>query len=228
MVVVACPAIIDGHPSMNAPARTLVATLSLAAVTPCAAAQDPAAGAGPRWELEVSIAAYVLPDASDYLQPTVIADRGALHLESRYHYEDDRTVSLFVGWNVGAAIADGPHLELTPMLGGTVGRTAGLAPALELTVTWGRFTLDSAAEYVIVLDEPSASFFYSWSEAAAQLTPWLRAGLVLQRTRVVHTPRELALGPWLGVSLGRVDVAFYLFDPFDEERFLVASLGRLL
>src|SRR6478752_2907661 len=52
----------------------------------------------PAWSAHVSVATYVLPDDGNYVQPTLAADRDALHLEARYNYEDRRSVSGFVGW----------------------------------------------------------------------------------------------------------------------------------
>ena len=75
------------------------------------------------------------------------------------------------------------------------------------------------------LGDLAASFFYSWSELGARLGDHLRAGLAAQRTKVFHTSRVVALGPWLGASLWKIDAAVYVFDPFDQGRFLVASLA---
>jgi hypothetical protein len=175
----------------------------------------------PTWAPSVSVYAYVLPKASDYLQPTVIVDHGRLHLEGRYNYEDRRTGSLFVGSNY--QIAEEPSLEITPMLGGVVGRTDGVAPGLIVELTWRLFDLHSESEYVFDLRDVNASFFYSWSELGAALGAHLRVGLAVQRTKVFHTPRIVAIGPWLRVSIWKVDAAVYVFDPFDSTRFLVTS-----
>ena len=58
---------------------------------------------------------YFLDDESDYIQPTVFADRGRLHVEARYNYEDRETGSLWAGYNLtgGEAVT----FEFTPMIG---------------------------------------------------------------------------------------------------------------
>jgi hypothetical protein len=184
------------------------------------------AGAEPGGEFAASLTGYVLREEADYVQPTLAADRGRLHLESRYNYEDRRTVSLFAGWNVAVdGELDG---ELTPMLGATAGRLFGVAPALLFTLTWRSLELHSESEYVIAIKDVASSFYYSWSELTAHLAPWLRTGLAVQRTKVFRTAREVAVGPLLGASLGIVDAAVYLFDPLDQSRFLVASLAVTL
>ena len=67
----------------------------------------------PAWSAHVSVATYVLPDDGNYVQPTLAADRDALHLEARYNYEDRRSVSGFVGWNLEAGST--LKFEVTPM-----------------------------------------------------------------------------------------------------------------
>ena len=56
-----------------------------------------------QWSFHAAAATYILPDDDDYVQPTVTADRGRLHFESRYNYEGRDSVSFFAGWNFAAA-----------------------------------------------------------------------------------------------------------------------------
>ncbi len=130
-------------------------------VAPAAASQESAAPEeeAATWEGRASLSWYFLPDDADYLIATGAADRGALHLEARYGYEDRRTVSLFAGWNLGF----GDELEVTvvPMLGAVVGRTNGMAPALELTLAWGPLEYYLETEYVIDFASTDASYLYA-------------------------------------------------------------------
>jgi hypothetical protein len=164
----------------------------------------------PAWAFEVTAIAYFLPDEADYVQPKLTADRGSFHLESRYAYEDRKTFSLFAGWT--ATTGQGPKLEVTPMAGVVVGRTDGIAPGLELTLSWGPVELYSESEYVIAFADPESSFFYAWSELGVRPTGWLRVGLVAQRTRRFHTPREVSFGPMLGVAIGKLEATAYVLD----------------
>jgi hypothetical protein len=198
-----------------------------------ASAQTPgnptAASAAPTspWSVRASAAVYVMPDDDDYVQPTVAVDRGALHLESRYNYEDRNSLSGFIGWN--AAVGSTVTLEVTPMFGGVVGDTNGIVPALALTLSFRRFELYSEGEYVIDLGDRSDPFLYNWSEASVWATDWLRAGLVTQRTRTIRerreNPREIERGALVGLSLGKFDGAFYLFNPGSGDSYVVASFG---
>src|SRR5262245_53927534 len=70
----------------------------------------------PAWSFRAPAPTYIFPDDDDYVQPTLTADRGPLHLEGRYNYEDLRSVSAFAGWNL--SWGDSVSLELTPMFGG--------------------------------------------------------------------------------------------------------------
>lgn len=208
----------------------LVAVVLLFAGSAPAWAQTTASGGGqnadaaqPRWSVHASAAAYFIPDDDDYVQPTVTADRGALHLESRYQYEDRRSLSAFAGWNL--EFGDTVKFEVTPMLGGVFGRTDGVIPALELGVTWQRLEFSTEGEYVIDLGDTSNRFLYNWSELSVWAAEWLRAGIVTQRTRVYDTPRDIQRGLLVGVAASRVDGAFYVFNPGADDQFVVVSVG---
>src|SRR4051812_23027036 len=87
-----------------------------------------------KWAFSLSAYAYVVPDDDDYIQPTITADRDWLHLEARYNYEDLNTASGWIGYN----FAGGNKLawEFTPMLGGVVGDTNGVAPGYKGSLSW--------------------------------------------------------------------------------------------
>jgi len=175
------------------------------------------------WEWGPSVLFYILPGETSYLQPTLTADRGALHLEARYNYEDRETGSVFVGWNL--SFGEELKLGLTPMLGGVFGRTNGIAPALTLTLEWGPLAFWSQCEYVFDLGDSSGSFFYAWSELSVSIVDWLRAGLVLQRTRVFQTNTEVQGGPLLGVSIWKLSTTVYLFAPGQEDQFVAVAVA---
>src|SRR5687768_1141206 len=78
------------------------------------------------WLFLASIYFFQVPDDTNYAQPAFTADRDSVHLEARYNYEDLDTGSLWIGYNLGGG--GKVTWELTPMLGGVFGRTAGIAP----------------------------------------------------------------------------------------------------
>jgi hypothetical protein len=210
--------------------RIAVLTLAIMAVSaslraqPVGVSQDSGAvEPTPTWSLSASAATYFLPDDDDYIQPTVAVDRGPLHIEGRYNYEDRRSGSAFIGVNLefGQAIT----IQLTPMLGAVAGETDGVVPALEADLTWKRLEAYSEGEYVIDVNHFSDRFLYNWSEVSVWMTKWLRAGLVTQRTRVHSAPLDTRRGLLLGVTVSKVEPVFYFFNPGSDDRFFVASIG---
>jgi len=166
---------------------------------------------------------YVLPDEGNYVQPTVAGDRGGLHLEGRYNYEDRHSLSAFAGWNVefGTALT----LQLTPMFGFVAGDTDGIVPALEVSLAWRRLALYSEGEYVVDLESRNDRFLYNWSEGSVSVTEWFRAGFATQRTRVYNTPREIQRGPLVGVNIWAIEATVYIFNPGSDERVIVTAIG---
>src|SRR4051794_24681867 len=100
-----------------------------------------------KWSFSLSAYTYFIPDDHEYVQPTITADRGHLHLEARYNYEDQNTASVWAGYN----LAGGDKLawEITPMIGGVFGDTSGVAPGYIASLSWWRLALYSEGEYVI-------------------------------------------------------------------------------
>src|SRR5204862_5718826 len=77
------------------------------------------------WSFSISASTYIVPDDQEYVQPTLTADRGWLHLETRYNYANLETGSVWVGYNFGSGAK--LESELTPMLCGAFGKPSGLA-----------------------------------------------------------------------------------------------------
>jgi hypothetical protein len=207
----------------------LALTVTATAQEPAPAPSSPPAAATDAeaektgWEFGLSGALYVLPDEGDYLQPTFKADRGILHFESRYNYEDRDSTSFFVGANF--ELGDKVKLALTPMIGGVAGRTDGIIPGLEADFTAGPFEAYGEAEYVFDLDDTESNYFYMWSELSLWPTEWLRAGVVTQRTRVYQTDRDIQRGLLVGFALEKLDGTVYFFNPGADDHFTVVSLG---
>jgi len=177
----------------------------------------------PAWSAHVSVATYVLPDDGNYVQPTLAADRDALHLEARYNYEDRRSVSGFVGWNLEAGST--LKFEVTPMIGGVGGNTDGVVPAIEATLSFRRLELYVEGEYVIDVGDARNRYLYNWSEASLRVTDWLRLGGASQRTRVIRQPRDVQPGLLAGVSIKKVDGTLYVFNPGCSDQYVVASVS---
>jgi hypothetical protein len=178
----------------------ILALIVTAAAAPAAVrAQAADAGQKPAWSTSFYLDGYFQPDAAAFFVPTLFADRGRLHLEARYSYEDFDTASLWAGWAFTFG-GDERYAKLTPMVGGVFGNTNGVAPGLEVEAKWGRFSYWLEAEYLLDLSDSAASYLYTWSEGYVSVVPWLWAGASVQRLRVVDSPRELDVGPMIGVG----------------------------
>jgi len=104
---------------------------------------------------------------------TVTADRGKLHLEARYNYENFNTGSLWIGYNLSV---DGEvTLTFTPMVAAVVGDTDGVAPGYNLSVDWWKLAFFSQSEYVIDTSDSANNFLYTWTELSVWPWDWLGA-----------------------------------------------------
>ena len=162
------------------------------------------------WSFSVSATTYIVPDFQEYVQPTFTADRGRLHLEGRYNYENLETGSLWVGCNFGGG--EKLEWEFTPMLGGVVGNTTGIAPGYKLSVSYWKFELFSEGEFVVDTGNSDKSFFYTWSELSVSPVDWFRFGLVGQRTRAYQTDVDIQRGLLVGFSYMKIDFTTYVFN----------------
>lgn len=222
--------------------RLALVPLALAVLAPAATAQDPAPVAAPPaavpqepapavappaaaepWEVSGSFY-YSEPPGSDGRSTAIVyADRGALHLEGRYGYEDLDTGSVFAGWNFET---DGAvQLSLTPMIGAVMGQTDGIAPALEVDLGWKRIAWYAEAEYLFDSEDSGDDYFYSWSTLTYALTDSLSVGLVNERTKMVDTGLWSQSGLALELSLASLELSVYTYNVGSDDAYSVVSLG---
>ncbi len=174
------------------------------------------------WEFAANLFWSDPPGSGDRTTPIVYADRGALHLELRYNYEDLDTVALFAGWTFECG--DELALGLTPMLGAVAGDTDGIAPALELELGWRRLAWYAESEYLFDLDDRDDDFFYSWSTLTWGLTDWMSAGLVVERTKLVDTDLSVQRGLALELARARLGVSLYAYNLGSDDSYAVVAL----
>ena len=166
------------------------------------------------WSVSAAVFTYIEPDEGAYgvyLQPTVTADRGWLHLEGRFNYEDLDTGSVWFGRNfsVGRTVT----LEITPRIGAVFGNTSGVSPGFTGALAWKTLEFSTETEYVFDGGDSADSFLYTWSEWAwAPIGGW-RVGFVVQREKVYKTQIEVQRGFFVGWSSDRVDLTTYVFEP---------------
>lgn len=173
------------------------------------------------WSFSADLNTYIFSN-NTFLLPVVRADKGALHLEARYNYEDFNTFSVWGGYN----ISGGKQLEysITPMLAGVMGNSNGIAPGLELTFALGKFELYSEQEYLFEFSDKTYNFYYNWTDLTYAPTEWFWFGLSGQRTRLYKTKLDIQRGLILGGSLKNWELTGYLYNLFFDEPFVLFTL----
>lgn len=175
------------------------------------------------WSFAVSASTYIVPDSRDYVQPTLSADRGRLHLEARYNYEALDTGSAWLGCN----FSGGEKLawEFTPMVGGILGETDGFAPGYKGSLSWWKLELYSEGEYVFNRAGADERFFYNWAELSLAPADWVRFGFVSQRTRAYESDVDIQRGFLVGFSCRKASVTTYVFNPDESKPTVVVAVA---
>ncbi len=194
----------------------LAALLCFAAQEPGEPLLPPPEAEEPQWELSASFFYSGPPDDHGYGTGIVYADRGALHLEGRYNYEDLDTASLWAGWTL-ASEGEQWSLAATPMLGAVFGQTEGVAPGVEVDASWWRVGWYGEAEYLFDFEDSDDDFFYMWSTLKFGVTDWLRAGIVTERSKLVDTDLDVQRGLALEFTVDVVQLGLYTYNLGDED-----------
>jgi hypothetical protein len=174
------------------------------------------------WEFTLITDGYIIPDQQSYVNPNFTADHGWLHLEARYNSEDFRTGSAWIGYNYTAG--ENLVLNVTPMIGGVFGRTNGVAPGCEASLTYKKVQASISSEYVFAT-EKSSSFYYNWPQVTYSPVNSLQLGFVAQRTKTYHTSVDTQRGFLVGVSHKNVQVTSYIFNIGWTDPTVVLELG---
>lgn len=175
------------------------------------------------WSFVASVSGYVMPDEKDYLAPVLLADRDWLHLEARHNYENLDTASLWAGCNF--RVGEKLFLDFTPMVGGVLGHTRGIAPGWRLTLSRGSVEFANETEFVFDARDSENNFLYMWSELTWAPTDWLWVGLVGQRSRVFQSELDVQRGFLLGCTIKEVDFTTYVFNWGWTDPTFVFSIG---
>ena len=166
---------------------------------------------------------YAMRDEPDFGVGVGAINRGPLRFEARYNYEAKHAASTFVGWKLAGG--ETVTYEVTPLAGVLFGAAHGVIPALEASVAYRSFDAYIEAEYEFDRDNSDDNYFYVWSELGWRPVEWLRVGLVGQRTRVVHTDRDLQRGVFAQFTVAKLTVSLYAFNPDASSRYTVLSIG---
>ncbi len=201
----------------------LLSTFTWAQGTPSVAPPPTANSAQPEWSYSLVTDGYIAPQGQSYVSPVFTASHNWLHLEARYNYESQRTASLWAGYNftVGKKV----QFAATPMIGGVFGDVNGIAPGLELSLTYKKLAFSSTNEYVFDTGSKAGDFYYSWPEVTYSLLSWLNVGFVAQHTKAYHTSLDTQRGFLVGVSYKQLEFTTYVFNPDLDQPTTILELG---
>ncbi|MFL6514042.1 MAG: hypothetical protein ACJ8M1_03375 [Chthoniobacterales bacterium] len=165
----------------------------------------------PEWEYSLWTAYYLAQHGRDYMNPSVTADHGWLHLEARYNYEALKTGSFWIGYNfmTGKKLT----IEAMPMLGGVFGDITGIAPGYTITLAYGPVELYTQGEYFFDAGTRDNNYFYTWSELSCKPSRWFRVGLVVDRSKASGDAFDIRRGPLVGFDYKKVDFTTYWLSP---------------
>jgi len=185
-------------------------------------AQETPASAEKQWNFGADLNMYFFPDEFIML-PVFRADKNKLHLEARYNYEDLETFSGWVGYNFNG----GKKIEyaITPMVGGVVGLSNGIAAGLEFTFTLNKFELYNESEYLFDVNTNENNFFYSWIDFTYAPKDWLWFGLSGQRTRLYQTDLDIQRGLLIGGGYKSLELTGYLYNLGFDDPFVLITLS---
>lgn len=175
----------------------------------------------PSWEFSGEI--YFLLEENFYVMPIAATDRGRLHLEARYNYEDFRSFSFFTGYIF--TTGEKNQLEVIPLLGGVIGNRLGIVPGVEIDVLWNHFEFYSEAEYVFDLRSRDSNFFYNWAESRYYFGNWLLVGVTSQQSREVTGGWLVENGFLAGVNFSNYSGLVYLFNPGSKDRLTIFTVA---
>ena len=202
----------------------LARRLFAAAATLCTAgAAAQSTDDGSKWSASINASYYAMRDEPDFSVAVAAVNRGPLRFEVRHNYEARHATSAFVGWKFtgGHALS----YEVTPIAGGLFGAAHAGIVGVEASAAYRAFDAYVEAEYVHDSGDAASHYVYAWSEIGFRPLEWLRIGVAGQRTRIVHTSRDVQRGPFVQLAFGKLSLGVYAFNPDATSRYAVISIA---
>ena len=175
------------------------------------------------WQFSLMVDGYIVPKEQGYASPVFTADHDWLHLEARYDDENLHTGSLWVGYNftVGKKLV----LTVTPMVGGVFGRTTGVAPGCDASLTYKKLEFSISNEYVFDTGSKAGNMYTGWPEVTYSLLDWLKLGLAAQRTKAYRTAVATDRGFLVGVSHRKIEFTTYVLNAGWTDPTVILEMG---
>jgi hypothetical protein len=180
-----------------------------------------------QWSFDASGYYYFVHD-NNTLMLTGSADHKSLHLETRYNYEDENSISVFAGWTFqgGKKI----QFDIKPMVGIFASKTRGFVPALETSISYKCFDLYIESECVFDMKrnntkENDNNYFYTWQELAITPVEWLRTGIAGQATYLFRQEKDIQKGIFAEYSFWKFTAGVHYFISRSTNNYIISSLS---
>jgi hypothetical protein len=171
------------------------------------------------WTFSVEADYYIFPTDANILPIIFTADKGILHLEARYNYEDRYSASVLGGLNF--SFGKKLNVVLTPVGGIVFGRLNAAIAGLETDLNYKRLNFNSQSEWVIDFSGKEGNYIYTFMQLGMGVTSNLVLGLTAQRTRLYQTNVDLQRGVFAEYSFGKLNLSFSYFNPFSTSYFFL-------
>jgi hypothetical protein len=175
-----------------------------------------------KWSHSLDTYFFIKPD-DFFVLPMYQGNKDWLHLEARYNYEDRNTVSGWFGYN----FYGGERFQylITPMMGGILGKTDGIAPGLEITFTFYGFMFYSENEYVFDMQGIDGNYFYTWDDFTYSPVDWLWFGVSTQETKPYDRNMDWQYGLVAGGGYRWFGLSGYAYNFADDDRYFIIDFS---
>lgn len=168
---------------------------------------------------------YYLDEAGGFAMGPIakLQNKKNWYIESRYNYEEARTVSFYIGKRYAREAAF--SYSFVPIFGGVVGRFNGGSAGLNMDLEYKNFYFSSQSQYTFSVEDEIDNFYFSWSELGYQPLDWFYGGLALQETHFPQTKEYITHpGMVLGFTYKKWTLPVYGFKTGKNTQAFVCSL----
>jgi hypothetical protein len=138
------------------------------------------------------------------------------YFEARYNYDDSHSFSLYFGR--AFSLSKKATAEMTPMIGGVVGRSKGISPALNFYFEYLKFSSTTQSQYTIIMPDGNSSYFYDWTNFSFNLNKKLGMGGSIQITIPQTGSSVVSYGPLLNFRFKNFLLEGYAYNFWKVER----------
>jgi hypothetical protein len=101
----------------------------------------------------------------------------------------------------------------------------GIAPGLELTLTYKKFELYSEMENLFDIQDNENDFYYHWVDFTYSPMDCFWFGISGQRTRLYQTELDIQRGLLVGVGFKQLELNTYIYNIGYDDSFLIITLS---